>query len=306
MSEPSLPAGVVSDYPLDRLTTVRTGGVAELFARPTSEQQLVELLQWAEAAGKAVSMVGSGSNLLVADVGVEGLVLKLSGELVAIEQHREELVCGGGARLPSVAAYAARCGLAGIEFGVSIPGSVGGAVKMNAGAYDGELARVLKWVDLVTSEGVERRLPDSFSFQYRRSNLAQHEVVAKACFSLRPDSPEVVKERLADLRARRRAAQPVGIKTFGSTFKNPSAAEAGGRSAGQLLDLAGCRDLQVGGARFSPKHANFVENTGDATTEDVLAVMAAGRRKVFERFEVKLEPEVQFLGPVKLPSEWEL
>jgi UDP-N-acetylmuramate dehydrogenase len=131
-------------------------------------------------------------------------------------------------------------------------------------------------------------------------------VVAQASFALEPAPSEDVRATLADMRARRHAAQPSGIKTFGSTFKNPEDPRAEGRTAGQLLDAAGCRGLEVGGARFSPKHANFVENAGEATTADVVALMAAGRRRVHERFGVVLEPEVQALGPVRWPANWDL
>jgi UDP-N-acetylenolpyruvoylglucosamine reductase len=177
---------------------------------------------------------------------------------------------------------------------------------MNANAYGGELARTLEWVDVVSASGVQRRVPEQLGFAYRRSSLDRGEIVARACFALTASEPELVKATLADLRARRRAAQPSGIKTFGSTFKNPEDPRAEGRSAGQLLDAAGCRGLRIGGAGFSEKHANFVENHGDATTAEVIAVMAAGRERVQERFGVTLEPEVQALGPVGFPSEWGL
>jgi UDP-N-acetylmuramate dehydrogenase len=289
---------VERDYPLARLTTVRTGGPADWFARPEDLDRLTALLAWAEREEIEVGVVGSGSNLLIADAGFRGLVMKLDGALAAIEQEGERLLCGGGARLPQAAARAARAGLSGLEFGVNIPGTVGGAVKMNANAYGGDLSRVLEWVDLAGPDGAERRPPDSLGFSYRSSNLGPHEVVAKASFKLSPADPAAVKETLADMRAARKAAQPSGIKTFGSTFKNPDDPRAEGRSAGVLLDEAGCRGLAVGGARFSDKHANFVENTGDATTADVVALMADGRRRVRNRFGVALEPEVQFLGDV--------
>jgi UDP-N-acetylmuramate dehydrogenase len=203
-----------------------------------------------------------------------------------------------------VSARAAQAGLSGIEFGVNIPGTVGGAVRMNANAYGGELARVLEWVDVVGPSGTERRSPDQLGFAYRRSSLRAGEVVARASFALHEASSDEVKATLADMRARRKAAQPGGIKTFGSTFKNPTDPRAEGRTAGQLLEAAGCRGLRIGGAGFSAKHANFIENHGDASTADVVAVMAEGRRRVQERFEVALEPEVQVLGPVDLPAEW--
>jgi UDP-N-acetylmuramate dehydrogenase len=295
------PEHLQHDYPLARLTTIRTGGPAEWFARPRHDDELTGLLRWAEDGGLDVGVVGSGSNLLVADLGFAGLVLKLDGSLAAIEHDAGRLVCGGGARLPQVAARAAALGLSGIEFGVSIPGTVGGAVRMNANAYEGELAGTLEWVDVCTAAGVDRRLPGDLGFAYRRSNLGPREVVARASFALEPRDPQEVKATLADLRARRREAQPSGIKTFGSTFKNPQGAD--GRSAGQLLEAAGCKGLQVGGARFSPKHANFIENSGSATTADVLALIAEGRRVVRERFGVELEPEVQLLGDIAFPWE---
>ena len=297
---------IESDFPLARLTTVRAGGNAELFARPATEDELVELLVWAQDEGHPVEVVGSGSNLLVADDGVRGLVLKLDGELTEIEREGMRIVCGGGMRLPSAAAKAARWGLTGLEFGINIPGTVGGAVRMNANAYGGELARVLEWVNVSGPGGVDRRTPDDLGFAYRRSNLRPGEVVSRASFALAEADPEDVKATLAGMRDKRREAQPSGIKTFGSTFKNPDDERAEGRSAGQLLDAVGARGLTVGGARLSEKHANFVENTGGATTADVLELMAAARRLVHGEFGVVLEPEVQVLGEVSWPDAWEL
>ncbi|HTW41265.1 MAG TPA: UDP-N-acetylmuramate dehydrogenase [Solirubrobacteraceae bacterium] len=298
---PSRPSALRANHALARLTTVKTGGAAEWFARAGSEAELAELLAWADAQALAVNVVGSGSNLLVADDGVRGLVLKLDGELAAISVQGERIVCGGGARLPAVASAAARAGLSGIEFGVNIPGTVGGAVRMNANAYDGQLGRVLEWVQIVTAAGVERREPHALGFAYRRSNLVSGEVVACASLLLARADAQSVKASLQEMRRRRHEAQPQGIKTFGSTFKNPEDPRAEGRSAGLLLADAGCNGLAIGGARFAPKHANFIENTGAATTADVVAVMAEGRRRVLERFGVALEPEVQTLGDVRFP-----
>jgi UDP-N-acetylenolpyruvoylglucosamine reductase len=304
MSPP--PRGIERNYSLARLTTVRTGGAADWFARPGEVARLEELLAWAGEEGIDLGMVGSGSNLLVADEGFRGLALKLDGELAAVAQEGERLLCGGGARLPSAATKAAGWGLAGLEFGVNIPGTVGGAVKMNANAYGGQLAEVLEWVDVCTARGTDRRSPEQLGFGYRSSNLGPGEVVARASFLLEPADPATIKATMAGMRERRHEAQPSGIKTFGSTFKNPEGGRAEGRTAGQLLEAAGCRGLAIGGARFSPKHANFVENTGEASTADVLELMAAGRRWVHERFGVVLEPEVQLLGEVRWPESWTL
>jgi UDP-N-acetylenolpyruvoylglucosamine reductase len=318
---PPPPPSVQRDFPLARFSTVRTGGPAELFARVGGTTRLLELLAWAHAAHVPVAVIGSGSNLLIADEGVAGLVLKLEGKLAGIERAGERgLECGGGARLPAVAAHAARAGLTGIEFGVNIPGTVGGAVRMNANAYGGALAQTLEWVEVASERGLERRTPSDLGFAYRSSNLRDGEVVARASFALHPAPPARVKATLAELRARRHEAQPQGIKTFGSTFKNPDggvgqqgsesgvegtggegSGRAGGRTAGLLLSEAGCNGLAVGGARFAPKHANFIENTGAANTAEIVALMAEGRRRVLERFGVALEPEVQTLGPVHFP-----
>lgn len=289
------------DFSLARMATIRTGGEADYFARAASNAQLRELLLWAAAIDAPVSVVGSGSNLLIADEGVRGLVVKLDRKLALIQHQGLRMVCGGGARLPSVAARAAQAGLSGIEFGVNIPGSVGGAVRMNANAYGGQLAETLEWVEIVTAEGMERRTPGQLGLGYRRSNLLAGEIVARASFVLAQADVGTVKATLAQMRARRHEAQPQGIKTFGSTFKNPDSPEAEGQTAGLLLSQAGCNGLSVGGARFAPKHANFIENTGSATTADVIALMAEGRRLVLERFGLELEPEVQTLGAVRFP-----
>ncbi len=300
------PEIVLQDFPLARLTTVRTGGPADWFARPGTEADLLELLAWAAGEGLTVEVVGSGSNLLVADDGFRGLAIKLDGELVGVERDGERLLCGGGARLPSASAKAAGWGLSGLEFGVNIPGTAGGAVRMNANAYGGRLAEVLEWVDVCTPAGCDRRPPEQLGFAYRSSNLGSGEVVSRACFQLEPGDPAAIRETLAEMRRKRREAQPSGIKTFGSTFKNPEDERAEGRTAGQLLEAAGCRGLRQGGARFSEKHANFVENVAGATSADVLALMAEGRRRVHDRFGIVLEPEVQVLGGIDWPEDWEL
>ena len=296
-----MPATVELDHPLWRLTTVRTGGNSDFFARPETVEDLIKLLAWAESEGVAVGIIGSGSNLLVSDEGFRGLALKLSGPLTEIERDGTRVICGGGARLPSAAAKTAGWGLAGLEFGVNIPGTAGGAVRMNANAYGGRLADVIETVEVCSGAGRETVTPDDLGFGYRSSALGPGQVVSRVTFLLEEDETERIRERLAEMRAWRREAQPSGIKTFGSTFKNPEDASAEGRSAGQLLDQAGCRGLTVGGARLSEKHANFIENMGEATTADVIAVMAAGAERVRDEFGIALEPEVQVMGEVEWP-----
>lgn len=302
----AMPEGVETGYSLKRLSTVRTGGPADFFARPGEMVSLQRLLAWAATEKIAAAVIGSGSNLLVSDEGFRGLVIKLDGDLAGIERDGRRIICGGGMRLPSASAKAANWGLSGLEFGVNIPGTVGGAVRMNANAYGGKLAEVLEWVEICSAGGIERRIPDQLDFRYRSSNLIDGEIVARAVFSLNRGEPAEIKETLAAMRARRLAAQPSGIKTFGSTFKNPDDPRAEGRSAGLLLDAAGCRGLTRGGARISEKHANFVENMGEGNTADVLEVMAEARRRVHEQSGVVLEPEVQLLGDVTWPATWNL
>ncbi|MGA7434029.1 MAG: FAD-binding protein, partial [Solirubrobacterales bacterium] len=212
------PEGVVSDHPLWRLTTVRTGGNADFFGRPETEDELISLLSWAEAEGIEIGMVGSGSNLLVSDDGFRGLAIKLAGDLTSVERQGLDLVCGGGARLPSAAAKTAGWGLAGLEFGINIPGTAGGAVRMNANAYGGRLADVIDWVRICSSGGVEQVGPEALGFSYRESNLVPGQVVSRVAFALSEDEPDLIKARLAEMRAWRKDAQPSGIKTFGSTF----------------------------------------------------------------------------------------
>jgi UDP-N-acetylmuramate dehydrogenase len=281
---------------LSRLTTIGTGGPAEFFSRAGTPAELDDLLRWAADRGFACNVVGSGSNLLIADVGVRGLVVKLDRDLARIEPAEGGLLAGGGARLPAVAARSAALGLSGIEFGVNIPGTVGGAVRMNANAYDGALGKVLEWVDIHTAVGVQRRLPGELDLGYRSSNLRPAEIVGQARLRLEQAPSEQVRATLEGMRARRHEAQPKGIRTFGSTFKNPD-----GETAGLLLARAGAAGLRVGAARFSPKHANFVENIGGATTADIVGLIAEGRRLVAVEFGIELEPEVQTLGTVSFP-----
>jgi UDP-N-acetylmuramate dehydrogenase len=158
---------------------------------------------------------------------------------------------------------------------------------------------VLEWVNVCAAGVIERREPSQLELEYRRSNIRSDQVISRASFLLVEGDPDQIKRTMSEMRGKRREAQPSGIKTFGSTFKNPRDARAGGRTAGRLLEAAGCRGLQVGGARFSDKHANFVENAGDATTADILGLIGEGRRRVHERFGVWLEAEVQVLGDVE-------
>jgi UDP-N-acetylmuramate dehydrogenase len=282
---------------LARHTTIGTGGAARWLARPETVDSLQEALRWARDDDVAVEVIGLGSNVLVHDDGVGSLVIRLAGELVTAQADGNELVAGGGAP-NAVALHRARAaGLGGFEFASAIPGTAGGGVRMNAGAYGREWCDVLVDALIVDADG-SRTVPVSeLGLSYRRSTLRPGQVVARVRFRLEPSSPTAVKEKVATLLAQRKATQPTNKRTFGSVFKNPSA-ELG---AGRAIDECGLKGHRIGGAVISPRHANFIENAGGATSADCISLMAEARRRVHQRFGVELEHEVQFLGALALP-----
>jgi UDP-N-acetylenolpyruvoylglucosamine reductase len=289
------PAIVQADYPTARLTTVGTGGPARWFARPTTVAELGDVLAWAAGAGLETAVIGLGSNLLVSDEGYDGVVIRLAGELARIERDEDRVTCGGGASLAAIVKRATEWGLSGIEFGCAIPGTAGGAVRMNAGAYGGEIRDVLAEALVIGAEGQRRGGPDALGMTYRRSEIVPGEVVAEAVLELRRDDPARIRETVADMQRRRRDAQPAKVRTFGSVWKNPG----GERTAGRLLEECGLKGYVVGGARISPVHANFIENHDGARSADVIALMQEARRRARARG-VELEHEVQMLGPIGL------
>jgi UDP-N-acetylmuramate dehydrogenase len=282
---------------LARHTTIGTGGAARWFARPESVDELQETLRWARDTGAPVDVIGLGSNVLVHDDGVDALVLRLAGELVAAEVDGNDLVAGGGAPNAVCLHRARAAGLTGFEFASAIPGTAGGGVRMNAGAYGREWCDVLVDALVVDADGSRTVSVSELGLSYRRSALAPGQVVARVRFRLEPGSPAAVKARVAELLAQRKATQPTNKRTFGSVFKNPSV-ELG---AGRAIEECGLKGHRIGGALVSPRHANFIENGGGATSADCIALMTEARRRVQERFGVELEHEVQFLGPLELP-----
>jgi UDP-N-acetylmuramate dehydrogenase len=283
---------------LARFTTLGTGGPARAFARPESEAEVEELLRWAQERSLGVAVVGLGSNLLAADEGVDALVLKLGGELAAIETEEEILQAGGGAANAVVLHRARAAGLGGFEFACAIPGTIGGGVWMNGGAYGGDFAGVLERVLVATAEGSDWLTPAGLGLSYRHSELRHGQVVLRAELRLRPRPPDDIKAEVRELNARRKAAQPTNRRTFGSVFKNPEHE----LSAGRMLEACGLKGHRIGGAQISPKHANFIENADGATTADAVALMGEARRRAHEQFGVRLEHEVQFLGELELPG----
>jgi UDP-N-acetylmuramate dehydrogenase len=282
---------------LARYTTLGTGGPARAFARPATVAAVEELLRWAAGRGVAVATVGLGSNLLVADAGVDALVLTLAGELAVVETDGVLLRAGGGAA-NAVALHRARtAGLGGFEFACAIPGTIGGGVWMNGGAYGGDFSQVLERALVATAEGTGWLTPAELGLSYRHSDLRHGQVVVRAELRLRPRDPDEIKAEVRELNARRKAAQPTNRRTFGSVFKNPEHE----LTAGRMLEACGLKGHRSGGAQISPKHANFIENAGGARTADALALMAEARRRAFERYGVELRHEVELLGPLELP-----
>jgi UDP-N-acetylmuramate dehydrogenase len=292
-SAPALP-DLERDAPLAPLTTIRVGGTADWLCRCGSLRSVVEALAWARDHEVPTAVVGRGSNLLVADDGFRGLVIRLVGRLTAISVRGTDLWCGGGASLPRAVQRAAAAGLEGLEWGASIPGTAGGAVAMNAGAHAGELADSLRWAVICGPDGRRRVGPADLQLGYRRSAVRPGEVVALAAFALSPGDAGEIAARLAAFRGHRRATQPQGVRTFGSVFTNPP-----GDSAGRLLEAAGCKGLTIGGARFSPVHANFIEASPGCRAADVLGLIAEGRRRVRAEGGPELVPEVRYLDPAR-------
>ena len=280
--------------PLAKLTTIGTGGPARAFARPETLDDLRSALSWAKERDLPVAVVGLGSNLLAADDGVDALVLRLAGELAAVRVDGEMLAAGGGATNAVCLHQARAAGLGGFEFACAIPGTAGGGVKMNAGAYGSDWAEILLRARVVTAEGDAWLSPSELGLSYRHSNLAPGAVVAEVEYRLTPRPPEEIKATVRDLVARRKATQPTNKRTFGSVFKNPEH----DLGAGRMLELCGLKGHRIGGAVISPMHANFIENAGGATTADALALMAEARRRAREQYGVQLEHEVQLLGPI--------
>jgi UDP-N-acetylmuramate dehydrogenase len=289
--------GVQENVALARYTTIGTGGPARWFAEPSSVSELQDALRWARDAGVPVEVIGLGSNLLVADEGVDALVLRLRGELAGVRIDGDLLTAGGGATNAVCLHRARAAGLGGFEFASAIPGTAGGGVRMNAGAYAREWRDVLVHATIVGADGVEVRDRDALDLRYRRSNLRDGEVVAEVVIQLEPRDPVQIKSTVAQLLAQRKSTQPTNKRTFGSVFKNPGC----DRGAGALIEATGLKAHRIGGAVISPRHANFIENIGDATSNDARALMIEARRRVHETFGIVLEHEVRLLGALALP-----
>jgi UDP-N-acetylenolpyruvoylglucosamine reductase len=280
--------------PLARLTTIGTGGPARAYAEPSSVAELEEALRRARDEGLAVNTVGLGSNVLAADEGVDALVLRLSGELAETSVEGTLLRAAGGASNAVCLHRARDAGLGGFEFACAIPGTAGGGVWMNAGAYGSDWKAILVRALVATADGSGWLTPDELGLSYRHSELRHGQVVAAVEYRLEPRDPAEIRERVRELVDARKGTQPTNKRTFGSVFKNPP----GEIGAGRMLELCGLKGHAIGEAVVSPKHANFIENAGGATTADCLALMREARRRAREQFGVELEHEVVLLGEI--------
>jgi UDP-N-acetylmuramate dehydrogenase len=288
---PPLRGRMQADAPLAPTTWFRAGGAAEVLVRPADAQDLAQFLH-ALPLDVPVHVIGAGSNMIVRDGGLPGVTMRLARGFSAITAESGGLIAGAASLDVTVAEHAAVAGLTGLEFLCGIPGSIGGAVAMNAGAYGGELADVLDWVEVVTRSGEQRRLSAAdLAFAYRHSALPPGAVVVRARLRAVPGTPAIIAGRMAEIRATREASQPIRARTGGSTFRNPD-----GMKAWELIDAAGCRGMTRGGAMVSDKHCNFLINTGKATAADIEGLGEEVRRRVHAATGVTLEWEIRRVG----------
>jgi len=278
--------------PLARHTSFRIGGPADVLVQPTSPDGLAAVVRAARATGQPLTVLGAGSNLLVGDGGIRGVVVKLGAGFRHVDWTADGVSAGAAVQVGKLARAAVERGLSGLEFAEGIPGTVGGALFMNAGAYGGEVGPTVASVDGVTADGRLESIPgERLVFRYRRSGLPADFLVTAVTFRLTPAAPEAIARRLADIRDRRVASQPQGTANAGSIFKNPP-----GDAAGRLIEAAGLKGRRVGGAHISERHANFIVNDGGARATDVQALMAEAQRAVWEQSGVWLEPEIKLVG----------
>ena len=287
------PENMKLQEPMAAHTTFRTGGEAAVFVEVPGKQQLTQLVQYMAKISQEFFVLGKGSNLLVGDKGYPGIVLNLGKQFARIEVEDDIIRAEAGASLPQVAVTAMRHGLSGLEFAAGIPGSIGGAIVMNAGAYDGEMKQVTKNVTVLNQAGEEMVLDcDTMEFGYRTSIIKNRPfVVEEVELQLVKGDPAVIKAKMDDFNSRRKEKQPLEYPSAGSTFKRPE-----GYFAGKLIMDAGLRGFRIGGAQVSEKHCGFVINVGNASSADVREVIDEVRERVKQQFGVTLEPEVVFLG----------
>jgi len=292
-------AWLTTGEPLAAHTSFRIGGPALLFAAPPDAKALRRLLAFCADERLPWLVLGRGTNLLVSDAGYNGLVIHMGKAWAWLRISGQTAEVGAGYPLPALARKTAEAGLAGLEFAAGIPGSTGGAVAMNAGAFGANMAAVVRDVDCILPSGEACSLANAeMGFAYRHSRaLGEAMIVVGVHLALTLGRPEDIARRMADFQAQRKARQPLTSWSAGSVFRNPP-----GDAAGRLIEAAGCKGLRRGGALVSPKHANFIVNTGGATAADVAALMAEVQRRVWETFGVWLEPEIKLVGEFDAPT----
>lgn len=287
------PEHLLQNEPMAKHTTFRVGGAADLFIRIQSTEQLVKLAAYFEQLHQPYLVIGNGSNLLVSDRGYHGIVLQIGDGMSGVTVDGERMCVQAGALLSSVAAQAAQHSLSGLEFAAGIPGSMGGAVVMNAGAYDGEMSQIIESVTVLNEQGGQMVLDrDTMEFGYRTSIIRNRPfIVLEAVLRLQKGDAHEIRAKMDDLNAKRRAKQPLEFASAGSTFKRPE-----GYFAGKLIMDAGLRGYRIGGAQVSEKHCGFIINVGNASAQDIYELIEEVQEKVKERFHVELEPEVIRIG----------
>lgn len=281
------------DFPMHRCTTFKIGGPADFFAEPQNKEMLVSLFLLCKEHKVPFTIIGAGSNLLVSDNGIDGVVCRLSGEFDSVSVSGTTISAGAAISLAKLSKAAQREGLSGLEFASGIPGTLGGAVYMNAGAYDGEMKDVVVETEYMDENGEIHTISgDAHEFSYRHSAFSgKNDVILSVKMNLTPKDPAEISEKMRDLNARRKEKQPLDKPSAGSTFKRPT-----GFFAAKLIEDAGLKGFFVGDACVSEKHAGFVVNNGNATAEDVCNLMEAVQKEVKEKFGVNLEPEVKYIG----------
>ena len=285
---------VLFNVPMRDYTSLRIGGPADAIAFPKDEADLKHLLSFATSKGFKVYVIGAGSNILVRDGGIRGIVINTTEGFTDAEwiEKEQRVVVGAGVRLSLLCKEASKRGLGGLEFAATIPATVGGAVWMNAGAYGGEMKDVVEGVEIMNPKGKKSFIPKTdIGFGYRRTELPHEGIIVRVHMRLHRAEPESIEQKIEEYKRRRQSTTPVGMPSAGSIFKNPE-----GMHAGKLIEEAGLKGVSIGGAKISEVHANYIVNTGNAKAEDVLALIALMRDKVFAKTGIMLEPEIKVIG----------
>ncbi len=285
--------GIWRDEPMKKHTTFRVGGPADLLVCPKNASEIVSILNLCQKAGVPYFIIGNGSNLLVSDAGYRGVILKIYKNMNSVRVEGDRIFAQAGALLSAVSHKAMEAGLSGMEFASGIPGTLGGACVMNAGAYGGEMKDCLESVTVLTVNGEVCTLPaEKLKLGYRYSTIKDRgDIVLEAVLRLHGKNREAIAAYMQELKEKRLEKQPLDYPSAGSTFKRPE-----GYFAGKLIQDAGLRGYRVGGAQVSDKHCGFVINTGDASAADIMKLIRDVQAVVYEKFQVRMEPEVKFLG----------